>query len=203
MAYEPTSAKTHRFAELVVEEGERTMSIIKITGSGAYEYSQENNHSLEYLRRNLTKHKEKSPLDHPDGSVTEEKLSPGLLQRIKGHEINIQELNDVKADKTDTYTQSEVNTALNNLELKIDDLETNANEISVRINSKSDKAQTYTKAETDEKLDTKADKATTLEGYGITDAYTKTEIDTQIGDIEAALDNIIMLQNSCIGGDSE
>lgn len=33
----------------------------------------------------------------------------------------------------------------------------------------------------------KADKATTLSGYGITDAYTKTEIDTKIGNIETLL----------------
>ncbi|WP_297968306.1 YadA-like family protein, partial [uncultured Anaerovibrio sp.] len=38
----------------------------------------------------------------------------------------------------------------------------------------------YTKTETDTMLDQKADKATTLSGYGITDAYTKTETDTQL-----------------------
>lgn len=36
----------------------------------------------------------------------------------------------------------------------------------------------------------KADKATTLSGYGIADAYTKTEIDGKIGDIETLLHNI-------------
>ncbi len=42
----------------------------------------------------------------------------------------------------------------------------------------SDVANTYaTKAETQTALDGKANKATTLEGYGIIDAYTKTEID--------------------------
>lgn len=45
----------------------------------------------------------------------------------------------------------------------------------------------------------KADKATTLEGYGITDSYTKTEIDAQVGDIETALDNIISIQNQLMG----
>ena len=34
----------------------------------------------------------------------------------------------------------------------------------------------YTKTETDSLLNAKADKATTLSGYGITDAYTKTEV---------------------------
>jgi hypothetical protein len=57
----------------------------------------------------------------------------------------------------------------------------------------------------------KADKATTLGGYGITDAYTKTEIDSLVGDIENALwtiDNslneVINAQNSLIsGGDNK
>ena len=39
----------------------------------------------------------------------------------------------------------------------------------------------YTKTETDTAIGKKADKATTLTGYGITDAYTKTETDTAIG----------------------
>ena len=37
----------------------------------------------------------------------------------------------------------------------------------------------------------KADKATTLSGYGITDAYTKSEIDSMIGDVESILDAIL------------
>ena len=36
----------------------------------------------------------------------------------------------------------------------------------------------------------KADKATTISGYGITDAYTKTEIDTKFSRIDTILDNI-------------
>ena len=39
----------------------------------------------------------------------------------------------------------------------------------------------YTKIETDTAVGKKADKATTLTGYGIADAYTKTETDTAIG----------------------
>lgn len=48
-----------------------------------------------------------------------------------------------------------------------------------------------------------AEQATTLSGYGITDAYTKTEIDSKIGSIDVALDQIIALQNAYIGGESE
>lgn len=48
----------------------------------------------------------------------------------------------------------------------------------------------YTKTETNTLLDAKAEKATTLSGYGITDAYTKEEIDAKIGDIDTILDEI-------------
>lgn len=47
-----------------------------------------------------------------------------------------------------------------------------------------------------------AEKSTTLAGYGITDAYTKSEVDGKIGDIETALDQIIALENSYLGGES-
>lgn len=40
----------------------------------------------------------------------------------------------------------------------------------------------YTKTQVDTELAKKADKATTLSGYGITDAYTKTEVDTTLND---------------------
>ncbi len=44
----------------------------------------------------------------------------------------------------------------------------------------------YTAAQVDEALDGKADKATTLAGYGITDAYTKSESDSRFDEIGAA-----------------
>lgn len=53
------------------------------------------------------------------------------------------------------------------------------------------KTETYSKAEIDQKgfltehqdISGKADKSTTLAGYGITDAYTKTETDNKIGEL--------------------
>ena len=46
--------------------------------------------------------------------------------------------------------------------------------------SKADKSTTYTKTEVDTALGNKADKSTTLDGYGITDAYTKSEVDSAL-----------------------
>lgn len=68
-----------------------------------------------------------------------------------------------KADKNDTYTKTEVNTELD---------------------KKADKATTYTKTEVDTELAKKANKATTLAGYEIGDAYTKTEVDNLLDEIE-------------------
>ena len=41
----------------------------------------------------------------------------------------------------------------------------------------------YTKTETNSLLDAKADKATTIAGYGITDAYTKDEVDAKVASV--------------------
>lgn len=41
----------------------------------------------------------------------------------------------------------------------------------------------YTKSEIDTKLDSKANKTTTLSGYGITDAYTKPQVDQKVSDL--------------------
>ena len=41
----------------------------------------------------------------------------------------------------------------------------------------------YTKTEVDTKLNSKANKTTTLSGYGITDAYTKTQVDKKVSDL--------------------
>ena len=64
-----------------------------------------------------------------------------------------------KADKSTTYTKTEVDSAL-----------------SLKANS----ADVYTKTEADGLLSAKANKATTLAGYGITNAYTKTEVDSAL-----------------------
>ena len=52
-------------------------------------------------------------------------------------------------------------------------------------------------------LNTKANKSTTLAGYGIKDAYTKTEVDNLIGEIDSALDELHNYAQALIGGASE
>ena len=93
------------------------------------------------------------------------------------------------ADVANTYaTKAETQTALDGKADKAETLAgygiTNAftkDEVNNKLGDyakTTDVANTYaTKAETQTALDGKANKATTLEGYGIIDAYTKTEID--------------------------
>ena len=58
-------------------------------------------------------------------------------------------------------------------------------------------------ASTEDDLSEYAKKATTLSGYGITDAYTKTEVENMIGDIDSALDVLHNYAQTLIGGASE
>lgn len=51
--------------------------------------------------------------------------------------------------------------------------------VKTELDKKADSGDVYTKSETDTLLSQKADTATTLDGYGITDAYTKTEADSK------------------------
>lgn len=72
----------------------------------------------------------------------------------------------------------------------------NADAIAALQTGKANKATTlsgygitdaYTKTEVDTKVNAKATKATTLSGYGITDAYTKSQVDTYISNAKAGM----------------
>lgn len=87
----------------------------------------------------------------------------------------------LKADKADTYTKSDVDaklTAKADKETVYTKTETDS-----KLATKADASAVYTKADVDGKLAVKADKATTLAGYGITDAYTKEETDAKVSSV--------------------
>ena len=112
-----------------------------------------------------------------------------------------------KADSADVYNRAEIDTELGKkangdsvytkteidgkLSLKQDTLtfdttptadSTNpvtSGGVKTELDKKADSGDVYTKSETDTLLSQKADTATTLDGYGITDAYTKTEVDSK------------------------
>ena len=88
---------------------------------------------------------------------------------IKGSGIQISSLNDV-IDKAHVHDNKAV-------------LDTYSKSQTELLNAAKSEAQALVEEHTaavDEALGTKADKATTLEGYGITDAYNKTEVDAKL-----------------------
>ena len=75
--------------------------------------------------------------------------------------------------KTETYTQSEVNSLLS--------AKADAEDMTSALNLKATKTEVSAlNTNLTASINTKADAATTLAGYGITDAYTKTEVDGKI-----------------------
>ncbi len=110
------------------------------------------------------------------GSISKDKLSISFQKEING-----------KADKattlegygiTDSYTKTEVDTKIDTTEKTANKVSDNADITDESINYPSIEYLEnyyYSFSETDNLLDQKADKATTLAGYGIKDAYTKEE----------------------------
>ena len=110
----------------------------------------------------------------------------------------------IQAILTNIYTKDEVNNTFitkNNADQKFATIET-TNALSNSVSNKADKATTlkgygitdaYTKTEVNTELNKKANVATTLSGYGITDAYTKTNADQKFATIETtnALSNSV------------
>ena len=93
-----------------------------------------------------------------------------------------------KADKETTYTKEEVNATVTGLEASIaTKVAKVAYDEKVAALEAADvagtKALTDYKAEMVETLAGKADKATTLAGYGIADAYTKEEVDAKVASV--------------------
>ena len=97
-----------------------------------------------------------------------------LATAIQGNQSTITAINNAitsKADKATTYTKTEVDT----------ELAKKANTTDVFT-----KSETYSQSAIDTSLSLKADKATTLQGYGITDAVSST--DSRLSDARRASD---------------
>lgn len=97
-----------------------------------------------------------------------------LATAIQGNQSTITAINNAitsKADKATTYTKTEVDT----------ELAKKANTADVFT-----KSETYSQSAIDTSLSLKADKATTLQGYGITDAVSST--DSRLSDARRASD---------------
>lgn len=159
------------------------MARIKIEGDFFGEESYENNYALEYLKRELNDHAESNVLDHPDGSVTKEKLSAEIRDTltlnssgITNHEVRVKKLENeshthTNKDVLDTIT-SEKTDKWDSYENTISKEKTaNAQKFSELEDLLSTKAD---RSETDSKLEAKANKS---------DVLTKTETYTIVSDV--------------------
>ena len=136
-----------------------------------------------------------------DGTTTVPKAADAttLSGKAVDHFAVASEVNanlDLKADKETTYTKAEVNAELdkkaaaNNVYTKAEAdalINVKANsadvytkgQVNEELGKKANSTDVYTKNEADALINAKADKATSLAGYGITDAYTKSEVYTK------------------------
>ena len=176
------------------------------------------NHEIrvKILEKNSHNHTNKEILD----GITEIPIArKEVLMLVSDVQSMVWEVNNKKAEKTEFETLSE---SISNHEGHISNLLTltSAHEGDiVRIDAeKADKSEVYTKEETDGKLEGKAEKSdvrTLREDITIASEHVRNH-DTDIrnlennkvdkeewGDVNAALDNIIAIQNSLTGGGSE
>lgn len=112
--------------------------------------------------------------------ATKEYVDSGLAEKANLSDLNnlvTKEELELKADKSSVSAlESQVRTAQQTAEA--------AGVVATNAANTASAAQTIAN-EAKSALDSKADKATTLAGYGITDAYTKTEVDEKLSGLEA------------------
>lgn len=123
-----------------------------------------------------------------------------------------------KANSADVYTKTEVNTELakkaaasdlTSLTTRVGTAEGEIDTLQEQVAKKANSSTTlsgygitdaYTKTQTDNLLKAKANSSTTLAGYGITNAYTKTEIDNKVTTINNSLNTKLDATSVIDGG---
>lgn len=101
-----------------------------------------------------------------------------------------------KANSEDVYTKTQTDNLLSAkattaaLNTAVEGLEGDINTLNTNLGNKADKSTIYTTSQIDTKVNDlntaigkKATSATTLAGYGIADAYTKTEVDAKVASV--------------------
>lgn len=135
-----------------------------------------------------------------------------VIEQVKANNTKVKDLThtvenlhfdfDSKADKATTYTKSEVDTLLLG-KANVSDLPDMSNYYDktatdnllankANVSDLPDMSNYYNKTTTDGLLNNKADKATTLTGYGITDAYTQNEVNTIASGLQSQIDTTIL-----------
>ena len=93
-----------------------------------------------------------------------------------------------EVDLSDYYTKTEVDDLLSNIDVPTGNTYTKA-EIDAALNTKADKDTTYTKTEVDNLLDDKADASDVVDAYTKDETYSKEEVDELIGSLSPAIDD--------------
>lgn len=226
-------------------------TIIELNKDSYSEREVVNSWAADYVKRKMKEHTAACELDHPDGSVSMNKLAgdvkdellkiPTKVSQLENDNGYLSQHQDIsyKADMSyvDTAIADEkserqiedtkVRTDLGAVKVQIGELETRTannesgvaeakgrllavesmygdlaaeiDEIDGQVSGCRGDINNMapilhdTSVAVDELKDSKADKSST---------YTKTDIDSKIGDIETALDSIIAIQSSLIGGGS-
>ena len=149
--------------------------------------------NLDKLENQVKKNSADITVEVSNGEISESNVTFDEEQGVKKIVVKVPE-------SVDAYTKTEVDEKISALVNGAPETADTLKELSDLIGSNSDamdllnsaigskanSSDVYTKEEVDGKIpnvEDKADKATTLAGYGIEDAYTKTEVDGMIPDI--------------------
>lgn len=124
----------------------------------------------------------------------EEKLNESISKAIsdvtKAYEDSIANLDSKISAETENHligiTITQENGKLSSVEVKESDIATN-HSVDDKLATKANANEVYTSVQVDKELAKKVDKATTLAGYEIADAYTKTEVDTAITAVKSEI----------------
>lgn len=109
-------------------------SIINVTSSSYAEETAAENWAGEYIKRELERHKAEEVLDHPDGCVTEKKLSGEVVEKI----TNAQMLANnalAEAQSALSYATTVLEGMINEAQIDVISIKNLCEEISQKITS--------------------------------------------------------------------
>ena len=159
--------------------------------------------NLDKLENQVKKNSADITVEVSNGEISESNVTFDEEQGVKKIVVKVPE-------SVDAYTKTEVDEKISALVNGAPETADTLKELSDLISSNSDamdllnsaigskanSSDVYTKEEVDGKIpnvENKADKATTLAGYGIEDAYTKSEVDGKIPNVENKADKATTL----------
>lgn len=178
-------------------------SVINISPVSYSEKKTAENWAGEYAKRSVSEHKTAETLDHPDGSVTYDKLDGEIKERFLNNEQRTELLQEriILSEAKAVTAQNGAVTATVKAE--------NAQSVADIARTKSEEA--ISKAEqAKETAEFGLQQNDSLLSYleqtrsemSLIDERTL-EVENNVGDIDTALDTIISIQNTLIGGDAE